>query len=160
MAMLPLDGTRFAFDRLNGKSAKYRLGKFLDNGVGCIKATYDFSVQGGAVQNNLALLDPEGNAAKLPSGCIVLNAFVHVITACTSGGSATVDVEIEADADLSAAIAVASLAANASIQCIPDYATLSDAVRTTAERSIAIDINVAALTAGKFNVFVMYVQRG
>lgn len=159
MAKLPLDGSRFIFDRMNKRSQDYRLGKALDNGLGCLKATYDFSVLGGAVGNNLGLKDADGNPAKLPSGCIVVNAFAHVITACTSGGSATIDIEIEADADILAAEAVASFSANAKIQGIPDFATLADSLRTTAERQVSVDINTAALTAGKFDVFVFYVQR-
>lgn len=148
-----------AFNRGVGSAhaSKYQLGDILHGSFNVAKGNYKFSRDGGAV-GNINLKDLDGVATvKIPASAVVLSAFVHTTTACTSGGSATVDVQIEAANDLLAAEAVASFSLGAKIQGIPDFGTLADSVVTTAERTLSISINTAALTAGEFNVYVFYV---
>ena len=138
-------------------AAKNKIGDVIHKGFNVVKGSYSFSRDGGAV-GDINLKDQDGvSVVKIPSGAVVLNAFVVVSTACTSGGAATIDVQIEAANDLLAAGAVASFSSAAKLQGIPDFGTLADSVVTTAERTLSISVNTAALTAGAFDVFVFYV---
>lgn len=151
-----LPNERTLLNKMNSTAANVALGDVLYSQFGVKKGTYRFARDGGAI-GSINLKDDNGVVVKLPSKAIVLNAFVHVVQACTSGGSMTLDIDIQSDNDLLAAQAVAGLTLNAKIQCIPDFATLGDAIVLTAERTLAIDINTATLTAGKLDVFVFYV---
>lgn len=135
---------------------KHSLSKELHKVLNCTKGVYNFATDGGAV-GDYNLKDDDGAVVKVPSGAVVLNAFARVVTACTSGGLATVDVQLEGANDLLAAAAVASLTLGANLQGVPDFGTLADAVVTTAERTLQLSVNVAALTAGKVHVYVFYV---
>lgn len=144
------------FNRLDGVAYKNFLGNKLSESLGCLVGTYDFSKQGGAV-GSFSLKDPDGLTVKLPSGALVLSAIAVVRTAATSGGSATIALTLESAGDLLAATAVASFSAAAKLQGIPDFGTLADSVLTTAERTLTATVAVAALTAGKVDVYVFYV---
>lgn len=73
---------------------------------------YDFSKDGGAI-GTIVLSDKNGKNP-LPAGAIVKHVTAKVVTACTSGGSATVSWgHSTVTAYSGTAIAVASLAANA-----------------------------------------------
>lgn len=144
------------FNHMNGISYNHKLGAKLSQSLGCMVGTYDFSKQGGAV-GSFALKDKDGNSVKLPANALALNAFAVVRTAATSGGSATIAITLESAGDLLAATAVASFSAAAKIQGVPDFGTLADSVLTTAERTLTATVAVAALTAGKVDVYVFYV---
>ncbi len=144
------------FNRMNGVAYQNKLGLKLSQSLGCVVGTYDFSKQGGAI-SAISLKDKVGNAVKLPSGALVLNAFTVVRTAADSLGSATIALKIEGAGDLLAAAAYTDFSAAAKIQGIPDFGTLADSVLTTAERTLTATIAVAALTAGKFDVYLFYV---
>jgi len=49
---------------------------------------YDFDALGGAA-SELTLTDANGNAQSIPRGFVIVDGWVEVITAVTSGGSAT-----------------------------------------------------------------------
>lgn len=140
----------------DGTAYKYQLGNLLSNKLGCVVGTYDFSKQGGAV-GSFSLKDKDGKTVKLPSNALVLNAFAVVRTAVISGGSATIALTLESAADMLAATAISSFSAAAKVQGIPDFGTLADSVLTTAERTLTATVATAALTAGKFDVYVFYV---
>lgn len=161
---------RVALNKMNSTSYQQEMGKLIDNSMGCVRGTYDFSIHGGAIGDyNMYSQDSDmvatgsaalGNqAVKLPSGVIVIGGFVHVITAFTSGGSATMDFQIVGANDLLAGSAVAGFTAGANLQLIPDFATVADYVRTTTTSTLTMSVNTAALTAGKCNIFLFYVQR-
>ena len=152
--LLPND--QYELNKMNSTAAKVALGDKLHQQVGCLKGTYNFATQGGAV-GDYNLKDSNGVSVTLPAKAIVQNVMVHVVTALTSGGSATIDLNLQSANDLLAAEAVASFSANAKIQGIPDFATLADAVITSATRTLTLSVNVAALNDGKINVFVYYV---
>lgn len=139
----------------NGTAYKYKFGDLLSNNLGMVVGTYDFSKQGGAV-GSFSLKDRDGNPVKLPTGALILNAFAVVRTAVTSGGSATIALTAESAADLLAATAISSFSAAAKLQGVPDFGTLADSVATTAERTLTATVAVAALTAGKFDVYCFY----
>lgn len=117
------------------------------------RARYDFAVDGGAV-GAINLL-PAG--AELPAGAVILGGFLDVITPLTSGGAATVSVNAEAAGDLVAAAAIAgapwSTAGRKSL--VPAF-TGATTVKTTAARNIAATVGTAALTAGVFDVYVVW----
>lgn len=117
------------------------------------RGIYDFSVNGGAVGSTVILL-PQDNL--LPDNAIITNVYVDVLTTCTSGGSATVGLRLNSGTDALGATAVASLTAGAIIAGTPD-GTAANMVKLTADRNITVVIATAALTAGKFAVFVEYV---
>jgi hypothetical protein len=116
-----------------------------------IRASYDFAVDGGAV--GTITLRGQG----VPSGATVLGGYVEVTTPLTSGGAATAGVQAEAAGDLIAPAVVTgapwSTAGRKSI--IPAF-TGATTVRTTAARTVQMVVAVAALTAGKFDVVLLY----
>ena len=113
---------------------------------GIAKATYDFSVHGGAV-GDIAL------DLKLPDNAIVYQGLIDVVTDPTSGGAATVALQIEGTADLLAATAIASVTGQ--LDTVPD-GTAANVVKLTAEQTLTAVVATAALTAGKFHVYLFY----
>lgn len=144
----------YAITRMNNTAYKYDLGKLVHGGH-TVLGTYSFTRDGGAV-SDINLKDVNGNALVLPSGALIRNVTMHATTALTSGGSATIDLNAEAANDCAAAVAKATLSLNAVAIGIPDFATVADYVRLTADRTITISINTAALTAGAINVWIDY----
>jgi len=116
------------------------------NERGFVKLTYDFAQDGGSTSDTYRL-------ALVNSKILITEAILHVETACTSGGSATVTIGAEtADANAFAdGVAVATL--------VDDYA-----IDTAAGQSLVVDaadyisltIGTAALTAGKINLYISY----
>lgn len=153
--------THAAAQELLNKSAnsstavKTRLGLVLKEQLGVAIGSYSFAVQGGAI-GTINLRDGDGKALKLPANAIIKNVVIDVITAPTSGGSATIAVTAVSSGDLLAATAIGSLTAGR-YQGIPDDATVADMIKLTSEKTLSIAVAVAALTAGKFNVLVEYV---
>jgi hypothetical protein len=116
-------------------------------------ATLDFSVLGGAV-GALTLKDPNGKNAILPKGAVITSAMLDVITAPTSGGSATIAFGTgQAANDLKTATAIASL--TGIVACIP-VGTAATAIKLTADSTMSATVATAALTACKINVLVEY----
>lgn len=124
------------------------------NALHCVAAQYDYAVHGGAV-GDIPL------RVSLPKGAIVVNAFAEVLTAPTSTNStATIAIKLESANDIftAAAVSGAPWSTTGMKQAIPDLATVGDYKKATADREITMSIAVEALTAGKFNVFVLYVH--
>lgn len=116
---------------------------------------YDFASDGGAI-GSITLNDENGVAQSIPAGAIITNAYISVETAVTSDGSATVAFGIVGNTDaFKAATAKGTLAGDYVVQGANDL-PLTDAVPTPVVATIA----VAALTAGKFRIFVEYLERG
>lgn len=108
------------------------------------KIVYDFAVDAGAT-GALDIFTAKGNV-------IVTGFHAHVITACTSGGSATVEVGVSGStAAVMAQTAVAALTANA---CKGFVGPVRLADGATLKQTIA----TAALTAGKIE-YTVKIQR-
>lgn len=135
------------------KSPLEGLGLALNKKRGTLKCVYDFAVLGGAV-STINLVDDDGNPAVLPSKAIITQVYSDVVTAPTSGGSATMSLGANTTVDLLAATAVASWTGT---QAGIPVGTAATMVKLTAQRNIVMAIAVAALTAGKINVFVDFV---
>ncbi len=120
--------------------------------VGIAKATYDFAVDGGAVST----ITPAGPT--LPTKSIILGGTIDITTTLTSGGAATISVGTSAgssSASLKALTAVASWTAG-QMAIVPIF-TAATFLKLTAAGAITTSIAVAALTAGKFDVNLVYV---
>jgi hypothetical protein len=121
----------------------------VENKVQVLELVYDFSVQGGAT-GDIALGAVDSDDAILPEDALVVGADVFVVSELTSGGSATIALGAQADGDLIAAEAVASFTTGAII-------SLDTKKKTTADNVPYITVADAALTAGKFHVYIQYI---
>lgn len=117
------------------------------------RAYYDFSQDGGAV----GAINLRGD--KLPSGAVVIDSYISVVTPVTSGGAATVSLGVESATDIRAAATLATAPALGTA-AVPKGAVTraTSAVQLTADRHVVATIATAALTAGKFSVIIEYVE--
>lgn len=115
-------------------------------------AEYDFAVDGGAV----GTINTRGGTAtfggSLPSGAVVTSGYIEVDTALTSGGAATVGVSLEGTNDLQAAVVISG----APWSTTGRKALAFSGAKTTVTRAPRVEVGVAALTAGKFRVVLVY----
>lgn len=121
--------------------------------IGNAKMTYDFAVNGGAVSTILPT-----NSPTIPIGAIILGGTIDITTTLTSGGAATIALETSAGmaaGGLKAATAVASWAAG-QLALTPVF-TAATYVKLTAAGRPQLTIATAALTAGRFDVNLVYV---
>jgi hypothetical protein len=112
------------------------------------KAEYDFAVDGG-VAGDISL------GVNIPDNAVILGGFVEGITAVTSSGGATIAVKLQSAADILGATGKASFTGTAVLPCA---AVLAGPFKCTAARTVTITVATAALTAGKFNVWIEYLQ--
>ena len=117
------------------------------------KGDYDFAVDGGAV-STITLRSDDG---PIPSGSYILSGILEIATALDSSGSATAAVQIEAANDtINAAAFGGAPWSSTGRKSLIEVGTGATSVKTTADRSPAVVIGTAALTAGKFSVIVTY----
>lgn len=119
------------------------------------RAKYDFAVDGGAV-GAISLMP----AAVLPSGALILAAFLNVTTAPTSGGAATIGLDSEAAADLQTAVVISGAPWSTTGWKALTKTFATAPIKLTAARNPAITVGTAALTAGVFEVIVFYLPPG
>lgn len=144
---------KYLLNKMNATAAATTLGENLENLTATAKGSYSFAVSGGAV-GDISLLDSSGVALVLPLNAVIRQVVIDVITAPTSAGSATVALKAQSAGDLLAATAIASVTGR--LDGIPAGAA-ANMIKLTANRTLAISIAVAALTAGKLNVYIDYV---
>lgn len=114
------------------------------------KATYDFAIDGGAVGDI-----PLG--LKIPNGALVLGAYINVLTPVTGNTGATLALKLESAADINAADAVTGQPWSTTGWKLSDRNIGAQApIKLTAERELTATVGTAALTAGKFEVLVIY----
>jgi hypothetical protein len=123
-----------------------------DGRVKVARARFDFAVDGGAVGD----ITLRGDS--LPAGAIVLNAYTDVTTAPTSGGSATVALKLASAADLNAADAIAGAPYTQGVHNLDKMTAGGTRLKLAAAQSVKATVAVAALTAGKFDVLVEYIE--
>ena len=118
------------------------------------RGTYDFAADGGAV-GTIPLM----GAIDVPAGATILGGWLEVVTPPASGGAATVAVQVNAANDIVAdtAITLAPWSTAGSKSVVPVF-TGETVVRTTAARDISAVIATAALTAGKFDIVLVYID--
>lgn len=130
--------------------AKYKSpGKLFTGEIQTAVFTYDFATDTGVVGTYVL--------GKFDDKAIILKATAHVETACTSTGSAAVSIglkTIDADCFLTAAHgAVANLADDV---CYTEAA--GQGIVATADTNVELVIGTEALTAGKINLIVEYMN--
>lgn len=121
---------------------------------------YDFAVDGGAV-STITLRQGGGNTLPnlIPAGAIILEGWIEVDTIVTtaSGNTGTVAVNSEGAGDLlAAAVTSGTPWSTTGRKSIIPVSTGATTVKTTVNRSLAITVATAAITAGKFRVVVYY----
>lgn len=122
--------------------------------TGNAKMTYDFAVDGGAIST----ITPT-NSPTLPVGAIILGGTIDITTQLTSGGAATIALGLGSGAQvasLKAATAVASYTVG-QLAMIPVF-TAATYVKVAAATRLTLTVAAFALTAGKLDVNVVYVQ--
>jgi len=113
---------------------------------------YDFDVDGGDAGAITVL------GSNIPSGAIITSGMIHVNTAVTSDGSATVAIQAASSEDILAATAKASLTLNALLDLVP-VGTAATAIRLTSQiNSLTFTVGTAALTAGKITACLEYLE--
>ena len=120
-----------------------------------LKFQYDFGDLGGA-QGAITLTDEDDAAQTIPDNALILRAYIEGITSSTSSGSATVKLGITGDDD-------AFIAATAFDNGEFDAGVLTELVagipiKTSAAVSVLATIATADLTAGKYNIWVEYME--
>lgn len=121
------------------------------------KATYDFTVDGGAI----ATITPQ-DSPLIPAGAIIFGALIDGIVLPVSGGGATIAIGLGSGAQvaaLKAATAIATYIAGGIIAAIPVW-TAASAVKVAADTRITFTIATATLTAGKVAIQVYYHMAG
>ena len=113
---------------------------------------YDFATDGGA-SGDITL-----RGGSIPSGAIIVDALLHVDTVLTSGGAATVAIKTEGAGDINAADAISGAPWSTTGAKRGDFVATTAPIKTTAARSIVATVAAADLTAGRFKVFVWYVE--
>lgn len=128
-------------------------GGYPTGSVQAVRGRYNFATDGGATGD----IDLTGPAA-LPANAVVLTGFVEVDTVPTSGGAATVAVKVEGAGDIVAAAAISGAPwSSTGRKSVVPVATGATTVKTTAARKIQATVATAALTAGAFDVVLLYV---
>lgn len=120
------------------------------------KATYDFTVDGGAV----ATITPVSSPV-IPAGAIIYGGLIDVIVA-PLGGGASVAIGLGSGAQVAAlkgATAVGTYTIGAILALIPVW-TAATAVKVAADSKITFTVSGGALTAGKIAVQIYYHMAG
>ncbi len=154
----PTDGQVMAFSVASGKfnpvtpptSGEVAPGTDGNGHLRIARATYDFAISGGAV-GNIAL------DVTIPSGAIVTGGKVQVITPLTSGGAGTAAIQVQSAGDVVAAAVVSGAPwSTAGVKDVVPVETAATSILTTASRTVTLVVGTAALTAGKFVVWLRY----
>lgn len=94
-------------------------------------------------------------AVSIPDNAIVISGHVDVITAVTSEGLATVAIHLAKANDLLTATAKASLTLAAQV---PMAAVKTTPIKLAAEKAVTVTVGTAALTAGKFDGYIVWME--
>ena len=94
-------------------------------------------------------------AVSIPDNAIVISGHVDVITAVTSDGSATVAIHLASANDLLTATALTGLTEG---KQLPMAAVKTAPIKLTAEKAVTVTVGIAALTAGKFDGYIVWME--
>ncbi len=130
------------------------LGFELHRTKNCVKAVYDFAVDGGAI-SSINLKDEFGNLIIFPIGAIITNVTLDVITPCTTSASGTLALDSQGAGDLLTATAAASVTGKLAGTPVGTAATWVKIASTA--KQLKATIATGALTAGKAYIFIEYV---
>ena len=94
-------------------------------------------------------------AVTIPDNAIVIGGSIDVIAAVTSDGSATVAINLVGANDLLTATAKASLGIKAQK---PLAAVIAQPIKLEEEKAVTVTVGTAALTAGKINGYIIWME--
>ncbi len=94
-------------------------------------------------------------AVTIPDNAIVISGFVDVIAAVTSNGDATVAIHLANANDLLAATGKANLTLAAQL---PMAAVITTPIKLAAEKAVTVTVGTAALTAGKIDGYIVWIE--
>ena len=125
-------------------------------GLHVTKFTFDTAVNDAAetpASNKTVAAHPM--AVSIPDNAIVISGHVDVITAVASEGAATVAIGLVSGVDLLAATAKTSLGLAAQV---PMAAVKTAPIKLAAEKAVTVTVGTAALTAGKFDGYIVWME--
>ncbi len=93
-------------------------------------------------------------AVTIPDNAIVIDGHVDVIEAITSDGSATVAIHLVSANDLLTATAKASLGAKVQLAMAVD----TTPIKLEAAKAVTVTVGGAALTGGKINGYIIWIE--
>ncbi len=131
--------------------------QFGAGGAQVAKATYDFSVDGGAIATFNLFSSPV-----IPAGAIIFGGLIDGITTLAGGGGATIAFGLGTGAQaaaLKAATAFATFSAGSIVALIPVW-TAASAFKVAADTKISATIAANTLTAGKLAIQIYYHMNG
>lgn len=123
------------------------------------KFMYDYAVDGGGV-GNITL-----RGGTVPSGAIVTGAVIDVYTAITGATLAEAGITCQSSGDISSPLDITTfpgvgvgamiiVAATSSLNMF--FAPVALCIKTTQARSIVLNVTIAALLGGKFDLYITY----
>lgn len=126
------------------------------NGLHITKFTFDTAVNdAGTTPASNKTVAAHPLSVKIPDNAIVIKGHVDVITAIESGGDATVAIGLVSGNDLLAATGKASLTLAAQV---PMAAVATTPIKLAAEKAVTVTVGTAALTAGKFDGYIVWME--
>lgn len=105
------------------------------------------------VSNKTAAAHPL--AVTIPDNAIVIGGSVDVVTAVTSDGPATVAISLVGANDLLTATGKVSLTIAAQL---PLAAVIAAPIKLAAAKAVTVTVGDAALTAGKINGYIVWIE--
>ena len=118
-----------------------------------LKFQYDFADLGGA-QGAITLTDDADAALTIPDNAVITRVTLDALTTATSEGSATIALGYTG----ATTAFIAATAYNNGEFDAAACTALTAAHKTTAAVSVLATVATADLTAGKFNVYVEYIE--
>lgn len=115
---------------------------------------YDFNIDGGAVGSISLKGGVTGAASTLPAGAIITGVRTRCLTAATSGGAATIALGITGTTDAFEAATAYTDNSYDTVGTLDFKNPSAPVLITSADTSIVATIATAALTAGRFKVYV------
>ena len=94
-------------------------------------------------------------AVSIPAKAIVISGHVDVIAAVTSEGSATVAIHLANANDLLTATILTGLTEG---KQLPMAAVKTTPIKLAAEKAVTVTVGTAALTAGKFDGYLVWME--
>jgi hypothetical protein len=112
---------------------------------------YDFDKHGGAV-GEITVYGPP-----IPAGSIITDGRIHVKTAATSGGSATLQIKALSTDDIVTSTAVSALTLNAILATVPTGHAASSILVTSNIRALTFTIGTDTFLTGNIAVALEYI---
>ena len=151
---LSSDGA-YELNKRSSVDRKYSTGtKLYDAQQFGVKGTWSFATHGATTATDLPLEDHEGNSVVLPTGAIIRDCLIDVVTQ-PAPDSVNVALSSSAVGDLKAGAFAASYPVSR-IACTP-VGTVGTMIKLASEGILKIRLGSETPTAGKINVWVEYV---